>query len=249
LKIRLLTIISLACFGLATTACYDGWDGPGDASGSAPPPSSPSATKQIYLVLFETFYLSNTATTDTACFGATGTEAFRIAEWGLRVNALTESLKKIAETVQVLPRTIDAADCSALSAVEAAANDQDPSGVASVKADPLDRPIVHLKAVFWDSDVNGTFSGTVETPHWAAWRSFRNRGRRALSLHYFSISNSIPGHWTHWKSSLDSKLVLSGSPIDVVDPTDAGSTGRNTTVQSDAEKLAAWVLTKAVGAE
>ena len=249
MKTRLLTILYLACLILGLSACYDGWDEPGKSSLPEPPPSDPTPTKPIYLVLFETFYLSNAAAADSACFGATGTEAFRIAEWALRLSAATEALKQIAETVQVLPRAIDAADCNALAEVEAAANDQDPSGVTSIKTDPLDRSIVHLKAVFWDSDVNGTFSGAVETPQWAAWRIFRSRGRPALSLHYFSISNSISGHWSHWKSSLDSKLVLSGTPIDTIDPTEAGTAARNSTAMADAESLASWVLTKTTGVE
>ena len=247
--VRKFTLIFLLALSLGITACYDGWDYPGDPGGpGSPPPLPPTLPKPVYLILFETISLSTAAVGDSSCFGATGTEAYRLAEWSERITAAKNFLETIAESVRVLPRTIEASDCAALSAVEAAANDQDPLGIIdSLTIDANNRPAVHLKAVFWDTDVSGAFTGVVETPHWAAWRKIRNRGINAVSLHYFSVSNPITGHWSHWKSAIDSNLVSLSTPLNTVDPTDQGRILRIETAASDAEALASWVLEKALG--
>lgn len=237
----LLKIFLFSLLAQVTSSCYDGWDDSGGSSSSTPNiPTDPEATKPLYIVLFEPIYLSTSAASDASCFGATGTNQFRTNEWVTRIYDAEIALKKVADNVAVVPRAITTADCSALAAVETAAADSDPGSVNSYPDDPLDRPIVHLKAVFWDTDVGGTFTPVVETPHWAAWRALRTRGRPAVSLHYFSVSNATTGHFAHWQSVISATLVKTATAINTIDPTDAGTSARAATASLDALALANW---------
>ncbi len=239
----LLKIFLLSLITQINVSCYDGWDDRDGSSAATPNiPTDPEATKPLYIVVFEPINLSNSAAADSSCFGATGTSQFRITEWSTRIAAATEALKMVADNVTVVPRAITTSDCTTLTAVETAAAASDPGSVRSYPDDPLDRPIVHLKAVFWDTDVGGTFTLVVETPHWAAWRTLRGRGRPAVSLHYFSVSNPTTGHFAHWKASTDSKIVKTATAINTVDPTDAGTRARTATASSDALTLANWAV-------
>lgn len=245
-KILLFKILLLTLLSQVTSACYDGWDERGGSGETQDPiPTDTDAIKPLYVVVFETIYLSTAATADSSCFGASGTQKFRTAEWATRISTATEALKKVADNVAVVPRSIATSDCTALAAVETAAADSDPGSVKSYPDDPLDRPIVHLKAVFWDTDVGGAFTLVVETPHWTAWRVLRTRGRPAVSLHYFSISNPTTGHFAHWKSANSATIVSTATPINTVDPTDAGTAARTSTATSDAATLASWTVTTA----
>jgi hypothetical protein len=240
-KIALLVLLSQGF-----SACYDGWDERVSSDAGPTTPTDPEATKPLYLVLFEPFVLSDTATSDSSCFGATGTEQFRKAEWAKRMTLIASALTGVADKFIYDAHSIGVSDCVSLSTVETAASDVNPLDVMTVGDDALDRPMVHLKAVFWDTDVGGNFTSVVKTPHWAAWRILRTRGRPAVSLHYFSMSNRATGHFTDWRSSIDSNLSKDATAIDTIDPTDAGKSSRDATAASDASALASWVVTKAI---
>ena len=240
---QLLAVFSLLCL----SSCYDGWE---RRNGTGTVPTTPTTgkpttnTKPIYYIQFVPIYLTSDALGNSSCFGSTGTSSYRAAEWAERIAAAQSTLSQVADTVTTAALGIGTSDCSTLGAVETAANLVDPS-ITSLPKDPTDRPIVQLKAVFWDTDVSGSFTTAVTTPQWAEWRVLRANGRPGVSLHYFDVSNPTNGHFKSWAVSLNSTLVLSATTISNVDPTISGQQARKQIAASDATALANWVATTA----
>lgn len=232
------------------TGCYDGWDY-SNGNGTNNPTTTTTTTsgsKSIYYILYEPIYLDASAVADSTCFGSTSTGTFRAAEWSERTSANVLALNSIAETVVVRTQSIPQSDCTALDTVETTSKDpiSTITSTGNVKDDPLNRPIVHLKAVFFDGDVGGTFSSNVKSKHWAAWRVFLSRGRPAVSLHYFSLSNSTTGHFSDWRSSISSSNRQDATTISEIDPTDTGIRKRKDTAATDANRLATFVVNESL---
>ncbi|MCX6126507.1 MAG: hypothetical protein NTV34_17365 [Proteobacteria bacterium] len=224
--------------------CYDGWDAVADKPGAPNKDPNPNPAKRpLYFVQFDPIYLSSSAMTST-CFGATGTEAFRAKEWSLRIAVIQANLGAIAETVVTRETLVTNSNCTTLSIVETQSVTLD-NNLLNLPDDPLDRPIVHLKAVFWDTDVGATPSTSVITRDWATQRVLKNRGRRSFSYLYLSQSNQQNGFFKSWFSAFPSAVSLRATPIDTVDPSDAGIAARLATANSDGTALVNWLLSKA----
>ena len=226
------------------SGCYDGWDAVADKPGTPDTSPNPNPVKKpLYFVQFEPIYLSSSGMTPT-CFGATGTEAFRAKEWSLRIAAIQGKLAVIAETVAIQDILVTSSNCSTLSVVETRSGTLD-NNLLNFPDDPLDRPIVHLKAIFWDTDVGATPSTSVITRDWATQRVLKSRGRRTLSYLYLSQSNQQNGFFKTWFSLFPAAAALRATPIDTVDPSDAGIATRLATANSDGTALVNWLLAKA----
>ena len=238
--------IMIALFVTAgLTSCYDGWDDyAGNANGTTDPSTDPTTIKSLYYVNFVAIFLNDAALADGGCGSPSGAANFRSAEYSERIAAASKSLSGVAEKFVYTPVTITLSDCSSLSAVDTAASAI--TSETTLADDPLDRPIVQLKTVFFNADLGGDFTSAVTTPQWATWRRLRAKGRAAVSLHYFDLSNSTAGHFSNWRTGLDSALVSNATVIDNIDPTDTGKQNRQLTAASDASTLATWTVTTAL---
>jgi hypothetical protein len=238
LKTLVLMQVFLAFFML--TGCYDGWEPQPGGTGAGPVP--PTAEPQIFHIELFAFYLSSSAVNSAACFGATGTELFRRSEWEERIAAIDSVIKNMAVTYSMTALPIAAGDCTNLRTIEDKALDS--SYLDALTDDALDRPVVHVTAVFWNSDVPGLLGAQALKEHWASPQKLKDRGRKVSSLNYFSLSNSTTGKLSTWRSTrsiLDMDKVLSATAIDQVDPTTDGQTNRRVTAIEDAKKVAAWI--------
>lgn len=228
------------------TGCYDGWEPNGGSQSTDPLPPIPGESPLFHLNV-QSFHLNSGAVLDGTCFGATGTEQFRLIEWEERKAAMVDSLKPLAVSSGFTAKAVLANDCVTLKTIEDVAID---SELINLDDDPKDRPIVDLVAVFWDGDVAGTMSPAVLQREWASARKLRSQGRRVVSLFYFSLSNKTTGKFASWVDERknepgDNKGYLEATSIDTVDPTSAGQTARRSTAISDAAVLQTWILTQA----
>jgi hypothetical protein len=221
------------------TGCYDGWETGRDYSTPNLPTGSEPPIFQLDLININ---LGSGALATPACFGATGTETFREAEWAERQSAIKEAIEKLSVGFSASQITIAASDCTTLQAVE----DKSFDTSSSVADDPLDRPIVQFIAVFWDGDVPGTMPASVTRRDWSAQQKLKDRGRKILTLNYFSLSNKSVGKFSQWQTTRggpegNANGVLGATPINAIDPTSAGQQARRAIAISDASAAAAWL--------
>ena len=225
--------------------CYEGWTPPSQ-SGTPAPPSPPSPpgppAKALGYLLFEPITMAANAIQSDTCFPATGIRTFRSNEWTERISQLTTALGNIASTLETVPIDVDASDCTTLATVQAAAVNSTPWGSdPSPESDTSGKPLIHLKAVFWESQPATTPPAAVMATDWAAWQALEAAGRSAKSLTYFVLSDGSSGYFTTWQNAQPPAQTMSGTPINQVDPTSAGITARDSTVASDTAALVAWV--------
>ncbi len=244
---RLLRSLLLGLVFLSIASCYDGWEPRSNGNGTGEPNPPTNVTKPIFYLEFLPIYLNDDALNTTSCFGATGTESYRSKEWQMRTSGIEKALTDSVQDLRTFSVGIAPADCNTLDTIETKAISS--TALESIADDPLDRPIIQLKAIFWDGDVPGLFSSAVTRENWSSATILKSRGRKVLSLVYFVRSNKAIGHFSNWygvrSASTNSSRVLVGTPIDTVNPTAAGESLRASLAVSDANAVVSWVLTEA----
>jgi len=227
---------------LAQTACYEGWQPPKGPGNGPSPGTPPSGIKPLAYVLFQPILMDAGAMSDASCFPKTGIKDFKDAEWSLRINAISAALAQVADQVFTNTVLIGASDCDAVTGIAAAALDSAPWGSNPPPTDdPQGRPLVHLKAAFWEGEPTAAPTAVETTTDWAAWSDLIQKGVNARSLHYFVISNPTNGHFSQWESKLPGDVELTGTPIDTVNPTQAGIEARAALISSDTATLTQWI--------
>ena len=233
---------------ILATGCYEGWDqntGVKPPQTGTTPPATP-ALKLFSYILFQPVSMSSGAVNDTQCLPNASIAEFKAAEWNNRVAAIGEKLGSLTDVLVISPIQIEASDCKTLTAVTTAAGNDAPWGS---QPSPLDstseKKRLHLKAALWDQEPVTTPASAVMQDSWTAWRGLEAGGLPALSVSYFVISHATAGFFSQWRDGLTKDLVLGGTVIDQIDPTEAGITARTSTIKTDTEALAAWLGTKA----
>ncbi len=225
--------------------CYEGWEygTSGNETTTNRSTSIPEKEPDIFFLLLRPFVLSDSAISNSTCFPLTGISDYRKTEWSLRIAALTEKLTKETKTFNLNPVSIAISDCQKLSSVESAALDINPWTDEAPEDDPKDRPMVEVKAVFWQGDIAKDPSSTVKAEHWAGWKKLISEGRNAKSLHYFVLEDEENGFFSSWKNGLDSKKYSVGTVIDQnsIDPTAAGISSRQEIINRDTDNFITWM--------
>lgn len=234
-------LLPIILFGLLQTACYEGWEKPGNnynGGGDGPEPSD----KPIAYILFEVFTMGPSTIQDTnRCFAHIGDQTFRRNEWSERIAKAEEALEKVTDVLVTVVHSIDADDCEDLETIEKASTKQDPWGSELAPSeDP--RISIHLKASFWDGDPP-KMPNYVVYKHWTAWEEFRSLGWNVESLFYFVNSGEALGYFGIWKSRLEflnPGFTLSGTTIEGPIPNISASE-RSSIIDKDSEDLLDWV--------
>jgi len=236
--------------------CYEGWeDKDKDSKGPSGPgpggPAEPLVTPipPYAYILFEPIILDARAIDNAACFPATGLRMFRKNEWTARLEGAKAALPGLADKFILAEKRITIADCRTLQSVTATATNTEPwlPGEAP-PVETKDRPVLHLKMILWNGDLNLPANDKVYAEDWLAWSGFKKGGMRALSLHYFVLENAESGFFAAWRDALGDHTKLSGTPIDAIDPTPAGLEARTKTVTDDNAAFIAWVSQSAAAA-
>jgi len=235
-------LILIFCFSL--TGCYEGWEYDRQDNGEGPVPP-PVENKLIHYILFQPIFPTSTGIDSGTCGVDQSFSTYRLAEWSSRVTAAAAALRELTDTfVEV---DLSASSCSPFPLVDAASLESTPWGSGPEPTqDFQERQTIHLTAVFWDGDIAQDPGGFVNNRHWLAWNSMENGGRVVQSLRYFVISNDSGGYFSLFKEGTAAPS-LSGTNIDVPNPTEAGIFQRNSTIEADTEALVAWVLTQSRG--
>ncbi len=228
--------------------CYEGWeydkkDGSGDDP-TPPPPPIPTIPPLFY-VLFEPIYLTDDAVADDGCFPNDGIAEFRKSEWAQRVASLSAALAGIAQNFVLRPRPVTKDDCDTLTVVRGAAISAKPWAPDPDPADdPLDRPLIELRAVFWEGDVELDPPDVVLKPNWFAWDKMVQSGRKARTVTHFVLEHSTEGYFSSWSGATATDARVDGTPIDNVDPSDAGIAARAATIKADTAQVVQWLLSQ-----
>jgi len=238
---RLIVVLCLSVLPL--TGCYEGWDpepvgGPVDPN----PNPGPDPIKPIYYILYQPIYLNADGLFDDDCFEKSDVRTYRQNEWASRSASLQTAMQNSAEKVVVADLGVSADDCETLVRVRTSAISNAPWGTDEPGTDPLGRPIIHVKAAFYDGEPQFSPPAVVKREDWEAMDELINAGRDARSKHYFVIANSDDGYFTEWLSGLSEASTLLGTPIDNVDPTTAGIATRDNIIANDTSKFSAWLL-------
>jgi hypothetical protein len=226
------------------SGCYEGWD---ESQQQVPPelPQTPTPKAIAYLLL-QPIQFDAGAMADPDCFPKVGLREFRTTEWSMRLAAAQDALVKLADVLVTNPVSIGRADCAKLDGVTRAATSQAPWGDGSAPTDdPLGRAVVHLTLAFSEEEPAITPAAAVTANPWSAFQKLAARGIRVVSLRSFDVSNGGAGYYTDWRTALATADKRDATPIDDVDPTEAGKAAREARIEVDTEDLAAWVLESA----
>lgn len=221
--------------------CYEGWETESVAGPEQPNPNPQPETKLIYYILYQPIYLNENGLADSTCFPETGVRDYRQNEWSKRSASLEAAMNKLAEKVVVADLGISADDCETLALVRNASISKSPWGEDEPGTDALERPIIHVKAVFYDGEPQATPPSSVTAEHWAAMQDLVFAGRDARSKHYFVLANPENGYFSEWRSAIPESVVLNGTPIDNVDPTPDGITSRDNIISADTSAFSSWL--------
>lgn len=235
----LLLMFLLNIFGIS--GCYEGWEAE-TVAGPVDPGPEPKPIKPIYYILYQPIYLNAGAITDDDCFDKTGVREYRQNEWSLRSASLQQAMGDLAENVVTADLGVSADDCETMQGVRNAAIASAPWGSEEPGTDALGRPIIHVKAVFYDGEPQTSPPSVVTSEHWEAFDELVISGRDARSRHYFVIANSDDGYFSEWRNKLSEDVRLDGTPIDNVDPTPDGLDNRNDVIASDTANFSSWLL-------
>ena len=230
-------------FAVLLSGCYEGWeyDQKGGATPQPPKPPKPSIPVFFYILL-EPIFLGPAAVSDPGCFPARGYSEYRNAEWAERIEALSAALAPLAVTFKVAPHAIGKPDCLGLAALKSAAIDPKPwAPDPGPDNDPLDRSLVDIRAVFWEGDVETDPLPVVITPQWAAFAAMAKAGRKAKTINHFILEHEAEGYFHSWLANISPSARVDGTPINNVDPSDAGKPQRTATVKADAATVAKWL--------
>lgn len=229
---------------LLLSGCYEGWDydrkGDGKTGPQQPTPTPPSIPPFFYILL-EPVYLSSAAIDDGRCFEQ-GLEEFRKAEWAERVRALSAALTPLTANFVLVEHAIAKDDCTSLTALSRAAISTKPwAPNPDPEDDPLDRSLVNVRAVFWEGDVEKSPPAEVTEPQWSAFAKMATSGRKAKTVNHFVMERAAEGYFHTWLSEIAATQRVDGTPINDVDPSDAGIARRTATVNADAAAVAQWL--------
>lgn len=235
--------LALSLSSLALTGCYEGWDPEPVAGPTDPNPNpEPDPIKPIYYILYQPIYLNADGLFDDDCFDKSDVRTYRQNEWASRSASLQNAMNTYAEKVVVADLGVSADDCESLIGVRSAAISNAPWGSDEPGTDPLGRPIIHVKAAFYDGEPQFSPPAVVKSENWEAIDELINSGRDARSKHYFVLANSDDGYFSEWLTDLSPASQLLGTPIDNVDPTTAGIATRDSIIAADSAAFATWLL-------
>ena len=230
---------------LSLQGCYEGWD-PEPVAGPGEPIPDPGdgGIKPVYYILYQPIYLNADGLFDDDCFEKSDVRTYRQNEWASRSASLQTTMKSYAEKVVVADLGVSADDCETLVGVRTAAISNAPWGSDGPGTDPLGRPIIHVKAAFYDGEPQFSPPAVVKRENWEAFDELINSGRDARSKHYFVLANSDDGYFSEWMSNLSDVSKLMGTPIDNVDPTTQGIATRDSIIAGDSAAFGTWLLEK-----
>ncbi len=238
-KIFLLLALSI----VPLSGCYEGWDPEPVAGPNDPKPEpEPEPIKPVYYILYQPIYLNADGLFDDDCFDKSDVRTYRQNEWGSRSASLKATMNSLAEKVVTADLGVSADDCETLAGVRSAAISNAPWGSDGPGTDPLGRPIIHVKAAFYDGEPQVSPPAVVKRQDWEAIDELINSGRDARSKHYFVIANSDDGYFSEWLTDLSPSSKLLGTPIDNVDPTTAGIAARDSIIAADSSAFGTWLL-------
>jgi hypothetical protein len=236
--------LGLALALAALSGCYEGWDEGQQPSTKDQTPPTPPAPKPLAYVLLQPIQLDAAAMADAGCFPKLGVRDFRATEWSLRLAATQEAMAKIADVVVTQPIAIGKGDCTLLAGVTRVAQSAEPWGANPAPTeDALNRTTVHLTLAYWEEEPPATPPAAVTQRPWTAFAKLASRGIKVASLRYFDVSNGGSGYFTDWRDAMQGDPDgRDATPIDAVDPTEAGQEARASRIDVDTQDLAAWVL-------
>lgn len=234
--------ISMLLVLLAPASCYEGWDaenygGPRDGE-EQPSPS----TKPIYYILYQPIYLNQSGINDDTCFSQTDVREFRQNEWASRSAALQKAMNELADVVVVSDLGVSADDCETLTLLWNAALSRNPWGSDAPGTDPLGRPLIHVKAVFYDGEPLTSPPAAVTREHWAAFDDLAVAGVNVRSRHYFVLANPVGSYFSEWWNALPRETSRFGTSIDAVDPTPDGIKERDRIIEADTADFSSWLI-------
>jgi hypothetical protein len=234
------------CIFLSTVGlvgCYEGWDPEPVGGPTQPDPGPlPELPKQIYYILYQPIYLNADGLFDDDCFEKSDVRTYRQNEWASRSAALEAAMRASAEKVVVADLGVSADDCETMVGVRSSAISNAPWGTDEPGTDALGRPIIHVKAAFYDGEPQFSPPAVVKKQDWEAMEELINSGRDARSKHYFVLANADDGYFTEWMSDLSEESLLMGTPIDNVDPTTTGIATRDSIISADTTAFSTWLL-------
>jgi hypothetical protein len=241
---RLLIYGILAVF--LFSSCYEGYDRKVYQGPEQKPPPQP-IIKPIHYILFQPVMMNSQAIDADECLAEESIRVFKANEWAARVAQLNSAMAEIAETFVYQPILVSRSDCQQMNAVLVAALDSEPWGDEKPpEQDPLERYAFHIKGGFWEEEPATSPPEVVRSEHWGAFQDFADKGRTVKSLHYYVVSNANDGYFFEWQESQREAVVLSGTPIDAVDPTETGIRARVNAITADTKALVAWLLSQLI---
>jgi hypothetical protein len=234
------------CSAIALSSCYEGWDDSDYQQGQGletPAPPVPEI-KPLAYVLFQPIVMTAAALQDDSCYPFVGFRAYRQAEWSERILAINDVLASLAEETVYQPIEIGPDDCQGLTSVQVYAATQAPWGAAqnAPALDSLSRPVIHLKAAFWDTEPPAIPSASVLAEDWISWQILQSQGHNAYSRHYNAVSRVDDGYFSLWFAAQSAESLLRATVQDTVDPTPEGITARQQLALSDAQALGVWLI-------
>lgn len=241
MKFPAAAMMILLLSGTGLSGCYEGWESD-NVAGPVDPGPGPISTKPIFYILYQPIYLSAGAVADDTCFDKTGVRDYRKNEWSLRSTSLQQAMGDIAEKVVTIDLGVNADDCTTLQGVRNSAIASAPWGTDGPGTDALGRPVIHVKAVFYDGEPQLSPPSVVTREHWEAIDEMVVSGRNARSRHYFVIANADDGYFSEWRNALTDDVRLDGTSIDNVDPTPDGLDNRNDVISADTANFSSWLL-------
>ena len=189
--------------------------------------------------------MASDAMQNATCFPDVGIRTFRSNEWTMRMNAALTALHDIADTVVERDTAIAAAGCTSLATIQFRSLNTTPWVPDAGPADePTDRPVIHLKAVFWEGEPASSPPSFV-TQNWAGWAKLKSSGRNATSLLYMDNTGASNGYFSLWMNEAVADHHMQATLLEPVDQTPQGETTRGATIDSDTAALAAWVAGQA----
>lgn len=234
-----LLLLVFVCVPLV--GCYEGWETE-TVAGPLEPEPGPTPIKPVYYILYQPIYLNAGALNDPGCFSEDGVRVYRENEWASRSAALQKALTDLADKVVTIDLGVSADDCDTLIGIRTSATASEPWGADAPGTDPLGRPLIHVKAVFYDGEPQTTPPSVVKREDWEAFQDLIFAGRDARSRHYFVLANPDDGYFSEWRQSLDEEVRLDGTPIDDVDPTPDGISNRDSVIAADTATFSSWLL-------
>lgn len=235
-------------FMLLPLSCYEDWEYSKTKPQLPLAGEAPVAKKPYSYVLFQPIFPSPEAVKEPKC-QLPFARSMTYEEWKLRVTKIAEGLQKQSEQFYQNHILISPQNCADLgtnlSVFALSQSPWLPNPAPSV--DSLGRPILHIKAVFWDEDLRQPTNLHVIQTDWSAFAKLKQQGMNIKSLHYFNLptqSMNFFGSWVHEiERNAPSQLFFASyvNPSQAQNASAEGLLKRTQTIEMDTSRFLEWV--------